>query len=99
MTRVPQRSLAMVTKEQFGEWRQHPATKFFFEFLNNRKNLLTSYCMEGWLKGLKEFQADGEVDRGRILELMEVCDITHQVIETFYKELENDSENPEDGTR
>jgi hypothetical protein len=89
----------MITKEQYAEWRHHPATKFFLQFLEDRKQQLTEFGMECWIKGNASFDAEGPVIRGRILELLEVETLTHEAIVNFYKEKDSGTEITEDSTR
>ena len=89
----------MITKEQYGEWKHHPATQFFLQFLADRKNDLTSYCMDGWLKSTGEFEAQGSVNKGRILELLDISELTHDMIVNFYKERDSATEIVEDDSR
>lgn len=76
----------MISKEQYGEWRNHPTTLFFRQFLKDRRNSLIRRCNESWLNGAELFAKEQETARGRILELFEVEDVPFEVIETFYQE-------------
>lgn len=78
-----------MTKEQYGEWRNHPATLFFRQFLKDRRASLIATSAEDWLNSGKL----AEVDRGRILELFDVEDVPFELIEAFYKE-KDATENP-----
>ena len=82
-------------KTQYGEWRNHPATMFFRQFLRDRAKALGAQVHESWLNG----QEIHEVDRGRILELIDIEDVSFEVIENFYKEKAIDTETSENGTR
>lgn len=76
----------MITKEQYGEWRNHPATLFFRKFLKDRREALIHSAQEVWLNNPKAFEQEGETARGRVLELFEVEDIAYEIIQTFYEE-------------
>ena len=66
----------MISKEQYGEWRSHPATQFFRQFLKDRREALIQSATEAWLNDFKSFEEDSREARGRIRELFEVEDIT-----------------------
>lgn len=72
----------MITKEQYGEWRNHPATLFFRQFLKDRRESLIRQTTETWLN-TGEYS---DIARGRILELFEAEDVPHEVISQFYEE-------------
>lgn len=75
-----------LTKEQYNEWRNHPATLFFRQFLKDRREALIQEATEAWLNGSPSFDKENQTERGRIAELFLVEDIAFEVIETFYKE-------------
>lgn len=79
----------VITKEQYGEWRNHPATLFFRKFLKDRRESLIRRMTETWLNGPDLFAKEQETARGRILELFECEDVPFDVIEQFYREEEN----------
>ncbi len=80
-----------MTKEQYNEWRNHPATLFYRKFLKDRREALIREASEMWLNGNEAFDKENQVMRGAITELFRVEDIAFEVIETFYKEQENDA--------
>ena len=75
----------MISKEQYGEWKNHPATLFFRKFLRDRREHLIHSASESWLNS----GTVAEVDRGRILELFDVEDVPYDVIEVFYQGRDN----------
>ena len=81
----------MISKEQYGEWKNHPATLFFRQFLKDRREHLIHMASEHWLN--TGFVT--EVDRGRILELFDVEEVPFDVIEIFYQERDNARESSE----
>ena len=83
----------MIAKEQYAEWRHHPATRFFLQFIRDRREALIGLATEAWLNGNESFKIEGEVDRGRIMELFMIEELQFDVIEEFYKSRE--VENPE----
>ena len=85
-------SVYEVTKEQFGEWRNHPATQFFRQFLKDRAKALGENAHESWLNSPEMFARDSAEARARILELIEIENVSFSQIETFYKEQENATE-------
>ena len=84
----------MITREQYGEWRNHPATQFFRQFLKDRANDLTVAATEAWLNGDDTF-ANQEA-RGRIRELLEVETVNYDTVMSFYQERESDAATPTD---
>jgi hypothetical protein len=88
-----------ITKEQFGLWKSHPVTQLFFRFMDDRNLDITSHVMEGWVKGTIEFEKESQVNRGRILELLDLYDLTHEQIVNFYQERDNATKIAEDDTR
>jgi len=84
-----------MTRESYNEWRNHPATIFFRKFLRDRSIELGAQVHESWLNG----QEIHEVDRGRILELIDIEDVSFEVIENFYKEKTIDTETSENSIR
>jgi hypothetical protein len=78
-----------MTKEQYNEWRNHPATLFFRRFLKDRREQLIGSVTSDWINSGRV----DEVNRGRILELFDCEDVTWDIIEEFYPELrEKDNE-------
>jgi hypothetical protein len=75
-----------MTKEQYNEWRNHPATLFYRQFLKDRKEALIHEATEAWLNGSEAFEKERHEMRGAITELIRVEDIAFEVIENFYKE-------------
>ena len=86
----------MITREQYGEWRNHPATQFFRQFLKDRADSLIQAGTEAWLNNDVAFQKDES--RGRIREALELEDLSYQTIANFYEE-QNAGKNLEDSTR
>lgn len=88
-----------MTKEQYNEWRNHPATMFYRQFLKEYRASLIEGATEAYLNG-NDRDPDRHVMRGRILALFDVEDLNFDVIENFYKEKEaNGAETNQDGTR
>jgi hypothetical protein len=78
-----------VTKEQYNEWRNHPATLFFRKFIHDRRESLIRQATELWLNAPDVFEKEQHEDRGRIAELFLVEDVPFEAIEAFYKEQED----------
>lgn len=74
-----------MTREQYNEWRNHPATLFFRQFLKDRANGLIQQCNESWLNAPDIFEKESAEARGRILELLEMTDVPFETIDTFYR--------------
>ena len=87
----------MITREQYGEWRNHPATQFFRQFLKDRADSLIQAGTEAWLNADETFQRDEA--RGRIREALEIEDVSYDTISTFYREKENGTQAIEDAAR
>jgi len=87
----------MITREQYGEWRNHPATQFFRQFLKDRADSLIHAGTEAWLNNDATFQKDEA--RGRIREALELEDIHYDTIAVFYQEKENGTQTTEDAAR
>jgi hypothetical protein len=75
----------MMTKEQFNLWKHEPVTKWFFNYLINKRAFLKSAALEMWLNDPKVLN---ETLRGQIIELEEIADLPWDAIESFYKERE-----------
>lgn len=84
---VPHTVRTAITREQYGEWKNHPATLFFRKFLKDRMEALIHRSTADWLNSAHI----AEVNRGRILELMEVQDVPFEAIEIFYQEQEREN--------
>lgn len=80
-----------MTREQYNEWRNHPATLFFRKFLKDRREALIREASEQWLNGQEAFDRENQVMRGAITELFRVEDVAYEVIETFYQEQETNA--------
>jgi hypothetical protein len=78
----------VISKEQYGEWRNHPATLFFRKFLKDRREAMIHAATEAWLNNPAAFETESREARGRIRELFEVEDVPFEAIESFYKEQE-----------
>jgi len=87
----------MITREQYGEWRNHPATQFFRQFLKDRADSLIHAGTEAWLNNDTAFQKDEA--RGRIREALELEDIHYDTIAVFYQERENAGKDTADDPR
>lgn len=72
----------MITREQFALWKHEPATKWFFEFLQEKQKFLMDAAVQQWIGG----NAWPEAVRGQIIELDEIAQIQHEAIVSFYKE-------------
>lgn len=75
-----------ISKEQFGLWKHEPVTRWFLDYLINKRAFLKSAALENWLAGSKSFGDINQTVRGQIIELEEICDLPFEAIEAFYKE-------------
>jgi hypothetical protein len=72
-----------MTKEQFGLWKHEPVTKWFFDYLINKRAFLKSAALDMWLNDPKSLS---ETVRGQIIELDETIELPWEAIEAFYNE-------------
>jgi hypothetical protein len=79
-----------VTREEYNEWRHHPVSKVFLQFLRDKKEFLTKAMMDQWLDGNEAFDRAGQTVRGQIIELGEIADMPFEQISEFYKQEEKD---------
>ena len=86
----------MIPREQYNEWRNHPATLFYRQFLKDRREALIREASEQWLNGSGVFDKENQVMRGAITELFRVEDIAFEVIEAFYQEQEDEAKDTVD---
>jgi hypothetical protein len=87
----------MITREQYGEWHNHPASQFFRQFLKDRADSLIHAGTEAWLNNDITFNRDEA--RGRVREDLEIESLAYDTIVTFYQERENAGKDTEDGSR
>lgn len=80
-----------VGKPEYQEWRHHPVTKMFLQFIRDRRQWLITVSTESWLNGSISFEKENQIDRGRILELFDLPDLQFEIIEAFYKAEEEDA--------
>lgn len=85
----------MITKEQFGLWKHEPVTRFFFDYLINKRAFLKSAALDMWLGDPKSLT---ETIRGQIIELEEVIELPYEAISEFYKEREYDNAESTEGS-
>lgn len=83
-----------MTKEQYNEWRNHPATLFFRQFIKDRRDALILQGQEMWMNSPKEFPDHMQFMRGRLEEMFALEDMAFEDIEAFYRE-KNGSEDSE----
>jgi hypothetical protein len=72
----------VITKEQFGLWKHEPVTKWFFDYLINKRAFLKSAALDQWLNNATW----PETVRGQIIELEEITTLPFEAIEEFYRE-------------
>ena len=77
-----------ITKEQFGEWRQHPATQFFLRYLADWRSDLERGQFNFWLDGGQLSDAI----RGQINLVKDIEDLHFDAIQKFYEERYNAGE-------
>ncbi|MDE2099598.1 MAG: hypothetical protein KGL39_20265 [Patescibacteria group bacterium] len=89
----------MIPKEQYQEWRHHPVSKVFLQFLRDKQEFLKAAALEQWVGGSDSFVSCNQTVRGQIIELGEIAELPFEAIEEFYKEKEDATEGPEANTR
>ena len=77
-----------ITKEQFGLWKHEPVTRWFLDYLINKRAFLRHAALEMWLSDPSKLT---ETIRGQIIELEEITELPWDAIEAFYKERDNAS--------
>src|SRR5947199_351689 len=88
-----------VGKAEFQEWRHHPASKVFLQFLKDKQDFLKAAALDQWVNGADSFATCNQTIRGQIIELSEIADLPFEAMEEFYKERDNAAEDSQDGTR
>lgn len=87
----------MISKEEYQEWRHHPASKVFLQFLRDKQEFMKAAMIEQWISASEAFAQNNQTVRGQIVELGEIAELPYEAIEEFYKEKETDAaENPVD---
>lgn len=81
----------MISKEEYQEWRHHPASKVFLQFLRDKQEFMKAAMLEQWIGASDAFAQNNQTVRGQIVELGEIIDLPYEAIEEFYKEKENDA--------
>ena len=64
--RPPPPLLAELSPQEFNQWRQHPVTRLFHQFLADYQAALQDKLLASWRAGKLTLSAEGEA-RGRVL--------------------------------
>lgn len=89
-----------ISRQEFQEWKHHPVSKVFFEYLREKQKFVKESALEQWVNGSEAFASCNQTVRGQIIELNEVIELPFEAIEEFYKEKEADgTEGTEAGSR
>ena len=86
-------SIADISDQAYREWKHHPVSKVFFQYLQDYQIRLESEALARW-KNKSLLEADEQEMRGRVLTLEELCDLPFISIQKFYEA----EEVIEDGT-
>lgn len=80
----------------FQEWRHHPVTKVFLQYLADYRQTLRNVHLAEWEAGKDDRTRELEM-RGRIGTLGELTELSFTDIATFYSEQEDGSETGQNG--
>ena len=72
-----------ITREQYNLWKHDPVSKWFFDYLVNKRAFLKSAAIDIWMADPKMLS---ETVRGQVIELEEICDLSWEAIDSFYQE-------------
>lgn len=88
----------MISKSEYQEWRHHPATKDFLQFIRDKRDFLKAAALDQWVNGVESFANCNQTVRGQIIELDELAELPFEAISEFYRK-DDDTETLEDGSR
>lgn len=80
-----------ISREEYQEWRHHPVSKIFLQFLLDKQAFLKAASLDQWLGGADSFASCNQTIRGQIIELGEIAELPFEAIDEFYKEKENNA--------
>lgn len=76
-----------LTKEEFQQWRHHPVTKAYLQFLTDQRTNWQAAAMELWEVG-RLASVEGEALRGQVKAFRELENLELESIKSFYGETE-----------
>lgn len=77
-----------ISRQDYQEWKHHPVSKVYFEYLRKKRDFIKSSALEQWVAGSDQFASCNQTVRGQIIELDEVVELPFEAIEEFFKEEE-----------
>lgn len=83
-----------VREDQFGAWRNHPMSRFMFQYLNERADEMEQLALAQWRSGKLTLVTEQEM-RGRVSEMRDIAAIDFKAIAGFYG-LEIKEEEPKE---
>ena len=90
----------MISREEYQEWRHHPVSKVFLQFLKDKQEFLKAAALDQWVNGSESFANCNSTIRGQVIELGEIAELPFEAMDAFYKEkAENEPQGFETGTR
>jgi hypothetical protein len=79
----PEPDIKGVTRHDYNNWKHHPVTKVFREFLQDYRGAMKARMIEQWEAGALKLSDELEA-RGRALAIREIIDLEFEHIATMY---------------
>jgi hypothetical protein len=80
-----------ISREEYQEWRHHPVSKIFLQFMRDKQAFLKAAALEQWVDGSESFANCNQTIRGQIIELGEMSECPFEAISEFYKQEESNA--------
>lgn len=91
----PEIDVKGVTRRDYNNWKHHPVTKMFREYLSDYRGALTKRMVELWENGALKLTDEQEA-RGRLMAIREIIDLEFGHIANMYG-LEEGTSNDDAG--
>lgn len=79
----PEAVVKGVTRQDYNNWKHHPVTKVFREFLNDYRGAVKARMIEQWEAGALKLTEEQEA-RGRLMAIREIIDLEFEHIAGMY---------------
>lgn len=79
----PETDVKGVTRRDYNNWKHHPVTKMFREYLIDYSGALTKRMVELWASGALKLTDEQEA-RGRLMAIREIIDLEFEHIANMY---------------
>lgn len=79
----PEIDVKGVTQRDYNNWKHHPVTKMFREYLEDYRGAMTKRMVELWENGALKLSEEQEA-RGRMMAIREVIDLEFIHIASMY---------------